>query len=332
MTSNFKKYFALSLILILGLGIIYMLKDYLTPILGAVILSFLLYPLYLYILKKTKNELTSSILIFLGIFLIIIVPISIISNVVLNHVNDINFSEDTLVRYENSLYELTGKKILISEGLVNVEENLKSDLRNTLPKLMSYTSNFFLSIFIMFFIMYYLFTEKSKFLENFISILPFSHKNSEYLLDESGKVVRAVFLGQLITAVIQGLLGMFAFMLVGAPNAVFWGIIMIFLSVIPTIGAFLVWIPVGLILIFNGHLWGGVFILLWGAVVVSQIDNFIRPKLVNKFADIHPVETFLGIFMGIATFGFIGIILGPLIISLFSTLIKVFRQEYAHEK
>lgn len=332
MTSNFKKHFALSLILIIGIGIIYMLKEYVTPILSAVILSFLLYPLYQYTLKKTKNELTASMLIFLSIFLIIIVPISIISSVVLNHINDINFSEDTLVKYENSLYELTGKKIMISEGLINVEQNLKSDLRTTLPKLMSYTSHFFLSIFIMFYIMFYLFTEKHKFLENVISMLPFSQKNSEYLLDESGKVVRAVFLGQLITAVIQGLLGMFAFILVGAPNAIFWGIIMIFLSIIPTIGAFLVWIPVGLILIFNGHLWGGIFILLWGAVVVSQIDNFVRPKLVNRFADIHPIETFLGIFMGIATFGFIGIIIGPLIMSLFSTLIKVFRQEYSIDK
>lgn len=332
MTNNFKKYFALSLILVLGLGIIYMLKQYITPILSAIVLSFLLYPAYLYLLKKNNNSLLSSLIIFLGIFLIIIIPISIISNVTLKHINAIDFSEDALVNYENSLYELTGKKIIISEGLVNLQENLKSDLKNTLPKLMSYTSNFFLSLFIMFFIMFYMFTEKDIFIKNFISILPFSEKNSTYLLDESGKVVRAVFIGQVLTALIQGALGMFAFIIVGANNVIFWGIIMVFLSIIPTIGAFLVWVPVGLIMIFNGNLWGGIFILLWGAVVVSQIDNFIRPKLVNKFADIHPIETFLGIFMGIATFGFIGIIIGPLIMSLFSTLIKVFRQEYTSKE
>lgn len=309
-----------------------MLREYMTPILSAIILSFLLYPAYLYLLNKNKNPLLSSLIIFVAIFLIIIVPISIISNVTLNHINAIDFSEDSLVKYENSLYELTGKKIIISDGLLNLQQNLKSDLKNTLPKLMSYTSNFFLSLFIMFFIMFYLFTEKEIFIKNIISILPFSEKNSSYLLDESGKVVRAVFIGQVITALIQGLLGMFAFIVVGVNNAIFWGIIMVFLSIIPTIGAFLVWVPVGLIMIFNGNLWGGLFILLWGAVVVSQIDNFIRPKLVNKFADIHPIETFLGIFMGIATFGFIGIIIGPLIMSLFSTLIKVFRQEYSSKE
>ena len=331
MTNNFKKYFALSLILIIGIGILFMLKKYLTPIIGAIILSFLLYPVYQYLFKKTKKSILSAILILFGIFLILTIPISIMSTVILNNINSLTFTEDNLVKYENSIYEITGKKIIISDGLVNLGNEIKNDLKNTLPKFMSYTSSFFLSIFIMFFIIFYLFIEKEKFLNYFISILPFSEKNSNYLLNESGKVVKAVFLGQVLTAIIQGSLGMFAFILIGVDNAIFWGIIMIFLSIIPTIGAFLVWVPIGLMLIFNGNPAGGIFILLWGAVVVSQIDNFVRPKLVNKFANIHPIETFLGIFMGLSTFGIVGIIIGPLIISLFSTLIKVYREEYTIE-
>ena len=98
------------------------------------------------------------------------------------------------------------------------------------------------------------------------------------------------------------------------------------------LGAFLVWLPAGLFLLLEGSLWGGIFVLAWGALVVGNIDNFVRPKLVNRFADIHPLETFLGIFIGIAHFDLIGIILGPLILSQFKVLLRVFRKEYAHEE
>ena len=103
---------------------------------------------------------------------------------------------------------------------------------------------------------------------------------------------------------------------------------MTILSIIPVVGAFLIWLPAGIFLLISGQIWEGVFVLVWGVLVVSQVDNFIRPKLVNKFANIHPLETFLGVFMGLSFFGFIGILIGPLIISLFTTLIRIFRKEF----
>ena len=121
---------------------------------------------------------------------------------------------------------------------------------------------------------------------------------------------------------------MISFFIVGLNGALLWGIIMIILSVIPLVGAFIIWIPAGLFLLIEGQIWQGIFVLVWGAVIVSQVDNIIRPYLVNRFADIHPVDTLLGVFIGLPVFGLIGVIIGPLIIAMFKLLVNVYRKEY----
>ncbi len=329
MVSNFKKYFALSLIFIIGFAIIYLMRDYLTPIFGAIVFTFLLYPIYNYLNEKRGySQITSASIILSGILLLILVPLFLFGGIIVSQINNLDLSEETLMKYEQRIYELTGTQISISDSILAFQNSIKEDIKSTLPRLISSSTNFLLSTFIMFFVMFYLLIEKDKFYEMFISILPFSKKNSNYLMSESKKVIVAVLIGQVLTAIIQGTLGMLSFIVAGIEGALFWGVVMIILSIIPVVGAFLVWLPAGIFLILNGDIIAGIGILLWGGLVVSQVDNIVRPKLVNKFADIHPLETFLGIFMGISAFGIIGILIGPLILSLFSTLIRVFRQEY----
>lgn len=326
--NSLRKYLSLSLILIVGISILYMLRAYLTPILGAIILSYLLMPLYDKLKNKTQKPILSAALVLLGLFLVILIPLSTTAGIMLSQLNSINVEDTKFIKYEESLSNLLGKEISITESLENVEKWIKSEAGKILPKVVSLTSNFLLSTFIMFFIMFYLLIERKAFIKEFLSFSPFSKKHSNKLLKESGNVVRAVMIGQVLTAIVQGFLGMVSFIIVGLNGAIFWGIIMMILSIIPMIGAFIIWVPAGLFLLLEGFIWQGIFVLVWGAVIVSQIDNFIRPKLVNKFANIHPLETFLGIFMGISAFGFIGIIIGPLVISLFTMLVKTFRSEF----
>jgi predicted PurR-regulated permease PerM len=250
------------------------------------------------------------------------------AGVFVNQVNSFNPQNLDLERYEQSIYDLTGRNVSLSETFTTLGNALKQDVRETFPRFVTFTSNFLLSTFVMFFVMFYLLIEKDRFINMVRKILPFSKKNSNKLIDESGKVTKAILIGQVLTAIIQGLLGMFSFLIVGINGAFFWGIIMIILSIIPVIGVFLVWVPAGIILLLEGQIWQGIFVLVWGALVVSQIDNIVRPKLVNKFAKIHPLETFLGVIIGLTTFGIVGLILGPLIVSLFRTLISVYVIEY----
>lgn len=324
-----KKYFALSLIIISALWILYLMKGYFKPILLAVILSFLIYPLYNYLSNKTKKEVFSAISIIILLILVVIIPLSTVAGVILNYVNNFNLDEDKIVLYEDSIFKLTGMDISIAQSVQDIVAYIKVETTNSLPEIVSFTSNFLISMFIMFFVMFYLFIGKDYILKNFTRILPFSQENSKHLLNESGKITKAILIGQVLTAIIQGLLGMLSFIIAGVDGFFFWGFIMIVLSLMPVIGAFIVWVPVGILLILEGNLGMGIFVLVWGGAVVSQVDNIIRPKLVNKFANIHPIETLLGVFMGLTAFGMIGIVLGPLILSLFAITVKVYLQEYS---
>lgn len=325
---NLKKYFALSIVIIFALWILYLMKAYFKPILIAAIITFLVYPIYKFILNKTKKKVLSSILIIVSLILIVLIPLSATAGGVLNYINNFDLNEETLQKYENSIFELTGKEISITETIQDFVNYIKNETTQSLPEIVSFTSNFLVSTFVMFFVMFYLLVENKFIIRNLVRMLPFSNKNSKHLLSESGKVIKAILIGQVLTATIQGMLGMFSFFIAGVEGAFFWGLIMIILSLIPVVGAFIIWIPVGVLMILEGNIGWGIFILAWGALIVSQVDNIVRPKLVNKFADIHPLETLLGVFMGLTAFGIIGIIIGPLILSLFGTVVKVYLEEY----
>ena len=327
-STKFDFYVALGIIVILGIWLLFLLRDFLIPIVAAIIFAYLLYPVYNKLNEKLKRKNTSAILVLIGVFLLILIPLTVVGGLLLNYITSVDISEEGLESYEDTVFEITGVKISIAESIVDFWSAIKRDASQTLPQILSFTSNFLISVFVMFFVMFYIFIEKDTLLKYLIIILPFSNKSSKHLVSESGKVVKAVLIGQVLTAIIQGLLGMFAFIIAGIEGAILWGIVMIVLSIIPVVGAFLVWVPAGLLLILNGDVGRGIFVLIWGAVVVSQIDNIIRPKLVNKFADIHPLETLIGIFMGLAAFGIMGIIIGPLLISLFKILTIIFIKDH----
>lgn len=329
MDSKERKFLALAIVIVFGLSILYMLRIYLTPIFIGVVLAFLVNPVYNYLVKKTKRKSLSGGIIILGIFLLILIPVSALAGLMYNQIIGLDISEQNLVEVENTIFQLTGVEISITEGISKLEAFIKTQARQTLPVFLSYTSNFLVSLFIMFFVIFYLLIQKDLFINGFRSILPFSKKGSTSLLLESGNIVKAVLIGQVLTAVVQGFLGMISFLIAGIEGAIFWGIVMMILSLIPIVGAFLVWVPAGVLLLFQGQIGFGIFVLLWGALIVSQVDNIVRPYFVNRFYNIHPLQIVIGIFMGLEVFGFIGIILGPLILSLFEILVRVYKSEYS---
>lgn len=330
---NFRKILAFGFVFLFALALLFMLREYFTPIFAAIVFAIILYPVYKYLEKKTKKPIVSALIVILGLLLLILIPISALAGVLFNQVQNFDISEEKIIKYENTILDLTGVSISFSETFNQAESYIKAQARDILPEFISKTSNFLLSTFIMFFILFYLLIQKDIFLREFKNFLPFSKNGSDMLASQSSDIIKAVLIGQVLTAVIQGVLGMVSFIIAGVNGAIFWGIIMIVLSIIPMVGAFLIWVPVGLFLLLDGYLWQGIFVLAWGALVVSQIDNLIRPKLVNKFSsNIHPLETFLGIFIGLLYFGIIGIIVGPLMISIFKVVVMVFRKEYGSLK
>ena len=135
--------------------------------------------------------------------------------------------------------------------------------------------------------------------------------------------------GILLTAVVQGVVAGIGFAIAGI-SPVLWGTSVAFASLIPVVGSALVWAPAGIVLIATGALKGGFFLLAWGILVISSLDNILRPYLMRGGTQVSPVWILFSILGGLQLFGFTGILIGPLILSMAITLVAIYREEYAH--
>lgn len=178
--------------------------------------------------------------------------------------------------------------------------------------------------FFVIFTMYYLFRDGDKFVRALPQILPFESNQSEALIGRVNEVVGAGVYGVVCIATIQGLLAGLGFWVLGVPSPVLWAVVTAFLCMIPIAGSFLVWLPASIFLIVAGQ-WGrGVGLIFWGVLVVSMIDNFLRPRLIRNQTRLHELFIFFSVLGGIRVFGLLGIVLGPVMFAITLALLETF--------
>jgi predicted PurR-regulated permease PerM len=175
------------------------------------------------------------------------------------------------------------------------------------------------------FTMYYLFRDHQKFVESLPDLLPMERRQGEALLQRIREVLNASVSGVLVIAAIQGTLGGLMFWILGIPSALVWGVIMVFLSLIPILGSFIIWMPAALILLATGHWVKCLILVLWGSLVISMADNFLRPRLVGQKTQMHELMIFFSVMGGLKVFGMLGILLGPVVLSVALGFIDVAR-------
>src|SRR6185312_1782551 len=158
--------------------------------------------------------------------------------------------------------------------------------------------------------------------------IPFSAKNTEKLRQGFRDVTTSTIIGTGATAAIQGFLVGLGFWLTGLPNAVFWGVVTMVFAILPVVGSALVWGPGALALILGHHALAGVLLAVGGAVIVGNVDYVIRPMVFRRWANIHPLITLVGALAGVPYFGILGLLIGPLALSYFFELVKMYREEY----
>lgn len=185
----------------------------------------------------------------------------------------------------------------------------------------------FLSI-VIFFTLYVFLIDGKKLVNRVIYLIPLKSSHKKILIEKFISITRATAKGALIIAIVQGLLGMLLFFLLGIDSAFILGILMMFCSLIPMFGSGLVWLPVSLVMFFLGEYWQGWVIIGVGGGIISTIDNFLRPKLVGKDTQMHPLIVFFATLGGIGLFGFLGIFIGPIIVALFLSLWDIYAEEF----
>jgi predicted PurR-regulated permease PerM len=157
---------------------------------------------------------------------------------------------------------------------------------------------------------------------------PLKDKHDKLLISKFTSISRATLKGTFVVGIIQSALGGIAFLIAGVPSPVIWTLVMLLFSVIPMVGTAIIWVPAGIILLIMGNIWQGVFVLAFGSLVIASIDNILRPKLVGKDTQMHPLLIFFATLGGIAVFGLPGFVIGPIIISLFVALAEIYRSEF----
>ncbi|MFQ5789802.1 MAG: AI-2E family transporter, partial [Acidobacteriota bacterium] len=159
------------------------------------------------------------------------------------------------------------------------------------------------------------------------SVSPVSDERANEIYDRVARTVKGVLYSMVVVPVAQGLLAMIGFGLFGLPSPLFWGTMLIFAAVIPGLGSPLVWVPAAVYLLLTAPLWQGVGLLLYGTLVISTSDNIIKPILLRETARIHPLLAFLSILGGILSFGVVGFLIGPVILSLMLSAIRIYQMD-----
>jgi predicted PurR-regulated permease PerM len=183
-------------------------------------------------------------------------------------------------------------------------------------------------LFLMAVAMYYFFLDGRRLWFEATQLIPLDKRYIQAFAQEFTDVAHAVVYGNTITAFVQGGLGTVGLMLARVPHAGVWGAAMVLVAMVPVGGTALIWGPIGAVLVMAGKVNEGVFLLAWGAFVVSSIDNVLRPKLCGSRMALHPLLVFLSMFGGLAVFGMMGLLVGPLIASLFMAMVRIYRRDF----
>ncbi len=187
-----------------------------------------------------------------------------------------------------------------------------------------------LNILITVFSLYYLLKNGKNVYQFFLDFLPLPEGKYQKIIGRFDDLSRGMILGQIVVGLVQGFLAWAGLVVLGVPNPVLWGFTTALISIIPLLGAAMVWLPIALFLIATGSIsgtyWKGIALLIYGALVISTIDNILKPKIVGDHARIHPLVILFGILGGIQLFGIAGILIGPMILTIFDVMIEIYRE------
>lgn len=331
-----EQYWRYSLItIILGIGLILFFKliPFLGGILGAATLYILMRKQMLFLREKKhiRPGLCASILLVEAI-LCFLIPISLAVWLLINKLINANFDPNAFIasgqHIADLVHEKTGYDLLEKENLISAA--------SLLPKigqaLMGSISSFIVNLVVLVFILYFMLIGGRR-MENYVyDILPFNTKNKKSVLEEVHMIVTSNAIGIPLLAVIQGFVALVGYIIFKTPDPVLFGFLTCISTVIPIVGTALVWFPLALYMGISGDWFNAIGLTAYALLIITNVDNLIRLVLQKKMADIHPLITIFGVVIGLSLFGFMGIIFGPLLLSLFLLCVNMFKKEYLDDQ
>ncbi|MGG5209476.1 AI-2E family transporter [Chryseobacterium sp. MIQD13] len=322
----------LAIILVLTGLICFNLSLFIPSVLGAVTIYVVCrrYNFYLQEEKKWKSWL-SSLVLMLASLIILILPIYFIADLLIDKLGNaqvymakFNVFLDKIHSY---IFSKTGFDILSKENM----DKVKSSAGKFSTSALSGTFNTLTVVMSMYFILYFMLDRPRLFEKILSSSAPLKRANISLIGDKLRKLIMANAIGIPVVALGQGIVGLVGYFIFGAPSPVLLFALTAAASMIPVVGAAIVYIPVCIFMIAEGNTGQGLGLAVYCVVVVGLTDNLLRFTLLKKLENIHPLNTVFGIIMGMNLFGFMGLIFGPILISFTLLLIQVYRNEFSDE-
>jgi len=314
-----------------------MLSPFLGVLAWAIVLVIVFYPLHKKIASRIGRRSLSALVSCVLVVLVFVLPLTMLVVAVIQELTKVvpnlptNLSE-LLSRQPAILGSLSQwLQARLGIDILGLQDFVIQQFRNLSERLLgasfSLVGNIVTSIvkaFFVIFTMYYLFRDADKIVDKLPDALPLSREQSKALIFRTQQVVSASVYGVVTIAALQGLLAGLAYWILGIPSPVLWAVLTAFVCMIPIAGSFLVWVPLAIYLIVTGHWTKAVLLIVWGALVISTIDNLLRPKLVGNQTKLHELFIFFSVLGGISVFGLLGIVLGPVVLAITLGLLETF--------
>jgi len=325
-----RQVFVLLLILFLTVLIVRETLPYLSGVLGAVTLYVILKGWMKKLMNRGWKPALAASLLMTGSFVGILIPVTLIAFMLTSKIGKAVANSERVLR-------------ALKDQLDTLEDNIGYNLSETidtsaitnwvslnLQNLAGGTFNAFIAIGIMYFMLYYMLTNRESLRESMITYIPLGKDNLRIIGEESNQLVKSNALGIPLVAIVQGIIALIGFLIFGVPDPFFWFVITAIGSMIPFIGTAIGILPACILLFAQGSDFQAIALLIYGFVVVGSTDNIIRLYVLERLASVHPLITLFGVIVGVPLFGFIGLIFGPLLVSLFLLILKIYKKEYGN--
>ncbi len=347
MPKNFAKPFLISLVLITLVACYFVFRPFLIEIIIAAILVTIFYKPYLNLSKFLKGKRNLAALL-MCLLLVAVLILPTVKGLIYAGNKSVEAYSGAVSYFSNHSASdllqtpLAGKLHLTDFDLSNLNKGTFSDillgffekssnwLISGATSTLIQTTNFIASLFVIIITMFFFFVDGKKMLEGLMRLSPLPDKYDREIFQKFKEVSYTTMISTFVVAIAQGVVGAIGFAVVGFP-AFLAGVLVALLSLLPYLGSMLFYIPVGLYYLLMGEIWQGAFVLAWGFLIIGTIDNVIRAWMLKGKAQINPIFVVFSVLGGIMLFGFWGVVLGPLIVSIAATILHIYALEFCDE-
>lgn len=304
---------------------------YLQYVLAAILLGYVLYPLRTRIAPVVGPQVAAALLILVAVF-VVLLPLAALIGFVAREaravLRAIETGEFDVVAIELATQRYLGLDVSVDDLIGSTGEAGRQAVLANVIEIFGGLTNVAIGVTVLLFVLYYLLKDGRALVRWTRSVTPLPSNTQDELYARIDQLMWAVLVGNVLVAVVQGVLTGIGLALTGFSSVLFWTVMTIFLALLPLIGASVIWVPAALYLVAIGRVLPGIFLFSYGTIVVSLSDNYLRPVIGGREGNLNPGLFVLGIFGGLAVFGFMGIFFGPIVLGTAKVLVEVFAREF----